>query len=170
MAWNKEIVFENIKGLNETDCVIFGYVTGITIRKFQYLWEIRIGGDDLFNKKMDEFQKEFNEYPLEHPFMSVWNKIIDGAKIEKLIYFTDYDNEYKECANRINRLWNMPQYHGLVCMILKAFAERDWDELEEKFNCSCEQVQSDIEDCCHTIVDNLDTEDLKTIIKFCGGN
>lgn len=172
MKWNKKIVLENMEKLNQTDYDIFAYATDISIDFFIDLWGERDNDAISFANKMDELQKNFESYPTGHPFRSLWNRIIVGAKKGTLIPFTYYGDEYKDCAMRINNVWNMENYHWAICIILKAFAERDWDELEEKFDGvydTYEEAQADIEHSCYTIVENLDTEDLKTIIKFCGG-
>lgn len=172
MNWNREKLLENTNGLNDTECEIFNFVTynSIDALRFVLKYEIKVG--DELNKMIEEYKKSFERYLEEHPFRRVWDKIIDGAKMEILIHFTDYGDEYKKCAERVNKLWNVPQCKGMVCMILKSFAERDWDELENKFDGiygAYEEAQIDIEHSCYTIVENLDTEDLKTIIWFCGG-
>lgn len=172
MNWNKEIVFENMEKLNQTERAIFAYVANVTISTFKGLHKYVDNRTLSLSMEMGKIQKEFESYPMKHPFRLVWGKIIEGAEVKSLIHFTEYDDEYKEYAEMVNNLWNISQYHDLVCMILKAFAERDWDELEEKFDGVYdiyEEAQSDIEHSCYTIVDNLDTEDLKTIITFCGG-
>lgn len=172
MNWNREKLFRNVNGFNDTDREIFEFVTNNSISDFTFCLRYSLDDDEL-NRNMGVFKILFERYVEEHPFRRVWDKLIKDANVKTLIHFTDYGDEYRECAMRVNKLWNMVQYHGLVCMILKAFAERDWDELSEKFDGvydTYEEAQSNIEVSCYTIVDNLDTDDLKTIINFCGMN
>lgn len=169
---DREKLFENFKNLNETEKEIFWYIQGGNI-DFDIFMDEEKFSDRFLETFIDNNNKSFRMYDEGHPFRKVWEKItydIYGQKT--LIHFMEYGDEYKKCAKLVNKLWNMPNYHKLVCMILKAFAERDWDEYNESF-CDVygwvERAQIDIENSCYTIADRLDVEDLKVIIKFCGG-
>lgn len=169
---NREKLVENFKNLNKTEKEIFWYVQGGNID-----FDIFMDKEKFSNRSLetfiDNYNKSFRKYGEDHPFRKVWEKITYGINGQKtLIHFMEYDDEYNKCAILVNKLWSMHSYHKLVCIILKAFAERDWDEYNESF-CNAyggvERAQIDIENSCYTIADRLDVEDLKVIIKFCGG-
>lgn len=168
---NKTKLIENYNKLNETEKDIVTYVIGGGI-DMPTLLKVAHIENEIDDMEFEEINSYFTAYNPTHPFRKVWNKMTKGCRMEKLIYFTEYGKTYKEYANTINKMWNMSQYRGLVLTMLKAFAERDWDELCDKLDGKYDDykaVQNDIEHTCYTIVDNLDEEDLKTIIWFCGG-
>lgn len=166
---NRDKLVENFNNLNETEKEIVLYVSNID---FKFLKDEENISDETLEELIDNYNKVFSHYGKAHPFRKVWGKITDGIAVKPLIYFMEYGDEYKKCAKLVNKLWNMPNYRNLVCIILKAFAERDWDEYDEAFcnEYGCfESAQNHIDYSCYIIADKLDVEDLKVIIKFCGG-
>lgn len=166
---NATKLIENYNKLNETEKDIVSYVIG-----GGYMPSVlnTTQTDDEVEKRFEKINSRFTHYVPNHPFSKVWDKVTKDCRMETLIYFLDYGNEYREYAKTINKMWNMPQYRGLILTMLKAFAERDWDELYDKFGGKYDdykEIQNNIEHTCYTIVDNLDEEDLKTITWFCGG-
>lgn len=102
-----------------------------------------------------------------HPYYKVWEKVIDGVQIDPLIAQTDlYGKNYEMLAKQINELY-MSEHHNTILIILKAFAERDFEEIVGKYWLDENIITiDDIDE--KMIVSNLDDKDLETIILFCG--
>lgn len=172
---------KNVNSLNDSELEIFKYVTDYNVK---HLADI-IKCEKLYlEEKIEEWNNMFQMYRnisgngKIHPFVNVFDKVVDGVITDTLIDYIDFynDQDFKVTASRVNELWNDKLYKPLVCIILKAFVERDWDEIYERFdgwrgieNVTIADVQDDIENTAHSVIGNLDTEDLKAIIKFCGG-
>lgn len=172
----------NVNSLNDSESEIFEYVTGCNMKYVKKVYEkydhLRL--EDDIKDWGDKFQmyRNISGNGKIHPFVKVFDKIVDGVITHPLIYYVDFynDQEFKETASRVNELWDNKLYKPLVCIILKAFVERDWDEIHSAFDgwrgiedVTIADVQDDIEKTAHIVVETLDTEDLKAIIKFCGG-
>lgn len=123
----------------------------------------------------DGFVNYFGYAPKDgvHPFNMVWQKITKGVNIDPLFSQTDlYGVTYKKLTERINELY-MGAYRNTINIILKAFAERDFDELDDKhcFESSeiyCDDLQNNIDQFADVVANNLDEDDLRTILSFCG--
>lgn len=169
---------ENAKGLTDIEKYIFYYVTNYDIDGLLN----GANSDEYVNQTLDICYRKYfityveNRNKLEHPFIKVWNKFTKGANLGKLIYVTAmYDGKYTERVDVVNMLYGK-EYRSTIHMILKAFVERDWDELSEKIwgvnaiddEINVRYVQDHIEDYANVVAENLDEDDLLAIISFCG--
>ena len=166
---NRAILNKNISNLCERDIDILKYVTG----KAPLWFELGTTTDDEIVKVLFRYFGEYitmTENGCVHPFYETLRKIVLGANVEKLIYHTDfYGKNYKQLAENVNKLWGS-EYRPTICTILKAFAERDFDELEPRFveGVTLKYVKEHIVDFADLIADNLDECDLRCILQFCG--
>ena len=165
----RAILNENISNLCERDVDILKYVTG----KAPIWFELSTTTD---NEIVDDLFHYFGRYKTMsengcvHPFYETFKKITLGANVEKLIYHTDfYGENYKQLAENVNKLWGS-EYRSTICTILKAFAERDFDELKPRFcvEVTLDYVKENITKFLDVIADNLDECDLRCILQFCG--
>lgn len=163
------ILEENITNLNDTEKEILEYVT-----HKQYNWfllhhitdeEIK----DVLYKNFAPFFGREADVEREHPFYNVMRKIVKNANVDPLIFQTDlYGPNYEELAKEVNKLW-CGKYRQTILMILKAFAERDFDALVERFefDITCEEIQKNIDHYADLVAENLVDSDLEAIINFC---
>lgn len=82
-----------------------------------------------------------------------------------IVQTTLYGHRYKGLADCVNSLYST-EYRDTIEIILRAFAERDFEEIVTRYNLG-DDVDYDSLDLS-LVVDNLDENDLETIIKFCG--
>lgn len=156
----------NLNALNDTELYILEYVS----EKNKEWWEnandndiinrlsyFRNGICDVYDPKCD--------YKTPHPYTIVYNKLT--RNIYPLIVQTDlYGKRYEHLADIVNDLW-FDVYEETIGIILRAFAERDCEEICEKHELDeCPEVLYD--EYLDLVVNNLDENDLETIIKFCG--
>lgn len=171
----RNVLSENIKNLNDTEKYILGYVTKWDVNKLIPTncltdYEIR---KVLYNGFSNYFSHPVGE--MAHPYLKVWHKIVDGAYMDKLISETElYGKRYGQLANAVNEVFGTLNRSN-VYTILKAFVERDWDELSQKFwfdwdddKLSPRLIQENIMEYGCVVAENLDEEDLKAILLFCG--
>lgn len=171
----RNVLSENIKNLNDTEKYILGYVTMWDVNKLIPTngltdYEIR---KVLYNGFANYFSHPVGE--MAHPYLKVWHKIADGVYMDKLISETElYGKRYEQLANAVNEVFGTLNRSN-VYTILKAFAERDWDELSQKLwfegdddNLSPRLIQENIVEYGCVVAENLDEEDLKAILLFCG--
>lgn len=165
----REILNKNISNLCERDIDILKYVTG----KAPLWFELSTTTDD---EIVDVLYNCFGMYfttsqsKCVHPFYETFRKITLGVRVERIIYQTDlYGEEYKRLAENVNKMW-ASEYRSTICTIIKAFAERDFDELQSRFwdEITLDYVKEHITKFADLIVDNLDECDLRCILQFCG--
>lgn len=167
----RHILNNNIKSLNDTESYVLEYVTKTPI---DWFFDHMASDNEVREVLYNSFVAHFGYAPKDgiHPFYKVWEKIVKGANIDALIAQTDlYGNSYKMLAEQINELY-MSEYRSCINIILKAFAERDYTEIADKHNfgneITKEKFVEDFEGYSELIVNNLDEQDLETIILFCG--
>ena len=164
MLRNKLI--DNLRELNDTEVYTLEYLTRKPLSWF--LDKHHVSDKEVRETLYNSFVHYFGYAPQDgvHPYYKVWEKVVVGSNIDELICQTDlYGKEYKELAEQINELY-MSNYCETIQIILKAFAERDFEEIADKYclgeNVTYANFDNDM------IVGNLDNQDLKTIILFCG--
>lgn len=171
----RNVLSENIKNLNDTEKYILGYVTKWDVNK---LIPTNCLTDDEIRKVLYNGFSNYFSHPvgeMAHPYLKVWHKIVNGAYMDKLISETElYGKRYEQLANAVNEVFGTLSRSN-VYTILKAFVERDWDELSQKFwfdfddnNLSPLLIQDNIIEYACVVAENLDEEDLKAILLFCG--
>lgn len=108
-----------------------------------------------------------------HPYYILYKVITLSTNIDKLISQTDLygsNSLYAMYANKVNKVYTS-EYKNRVLTILKAFAERDYDEIVERYqygdNITLKVIVSNIEKYAEDIASNLDTTDLESICMFC---
>lgn len=151
----------NLNALNDTEIYILEYIS----EKNKEWWE-SADGNDIINR-LNKFYYT-HQYKvgngLVHPYIIVYNKLTQN--IYPLIEQTDiYGKRYQYLSNIVNDLWT-DGYKETVGIILRAFAERDCEEI-------CNRYELDVDakvlydKYLECVIDNLDENDLETIIKFC---
>lgn len=160
----RDKLISNIEGLNIDEKILVRFVTKKDITWF--FDKDNVSDDSVVSVLYTTFFDYFSK--LGHPCEELFDKVINGAYTDKLIYQTDlYDKSYEYVAKLVNDLWGSDK-RSLVLIQLKAFAERDCDELEDKYEVDIDKVLSDIEKYADVVVNNLDERDLETIVLFCG--
>lgn len=171
----RNVLSANINNLNDTEKYILGYVTKWDVNK---LIPTNCLTDDEIRKVLYNGFSNFFSHPvgeMAHPYLKVWHKIVDGAYMDKLISETElYGKRYDQLAKVVNEAFGTLSRSN-VYTILKAFVERDWDELSQKIWLDCDDenlsprlIQENIEEYGCVVAENLDEEDLKAILLFCG--
>lgn len=175
----RDKLISNIDNLSEFEVYILFYVTHWDTYEFcdcENNSDEKVS-DVLCNSFAHYFGRDEGEYT--HPFVKVWRKVVDGINIDKLICHTDhYDKRYKALADEVNRLYGT-ENRSNIHAVLKLFVERDWDELCDKIRgcefCDDEKskikfTQEHITMYANVVANNLDEQDLVTILSFCGVN
>lgn len=173
----RNVLSANIKNLNDTEKYILGYVTKWDVNKLMATNSFGLTDDEIRKVLYNGFSNYFS-HPvgeMAHPYLKVWYKIVDGAYMDKLISETElYGKRYGQLANAVNEVFGTLSRSN-VYTILKAFVERDWDELSQKIWFDCDDdnlsprlIQENIEEYGCVVAENLDEEDLKAILLFCG--
>lgn len=165
----RHVLNENIKNLNDTDAYVLEYLTKVP---FDWFIDQMATDKDVRKTLYKAFAPYFGYESMMHPYYKVWKKISKGVNMDELIVQTDlYGHDYKMLAEQINELF-MDKYRPTIYIILKAFAERDFEELANKYcfieNFTCKDVIDNIKDYAEMVATNLDEEDLESIILFCG--
>lgn len=162
----RDRLINNLVKLCDTEIYTLEYLTHHEMNWF--CDKQNVSDESVRNVLFNAFAGYFGFAPKDgvHPYYKVWQKVVVGVHIEPLISQTDlYGKNYKMLAEQINELY-MSEYRNTILIILKAFAERDFEEIADK-HCLDEDVTiDDIDD--EMIVNNLDEQDLETIILFCG--
>lgn len=166
-------LIENLQKLNDTEMYIVEYLTK---KNFEWFKDTNSTDNNVRKVLYNAWVNYFGHTPEDgmHPFYLVWCKMVNGVNIDMLIPETDlYGHDYELLAKEVNELY-MSKYRPTILTILKSFAERDFDEICDRYgfdsndDVSVKSVQEDIESYSEYIVNNLDETDLMTIILFCG--
>ena len=173
----RKVLSANINNLNDTEKYILGYVTKWDVNKLMATNSFGLTDDEIRKVLYKAFSNYFSHHvgEMTHPYLKVWHKIVDGAYMDELISETElYGKRYGQLANAVNEVFGTFSRSN-VYAILKAFVERDWDELSQKIWFDCDDdnlsprlIQENIEEYGCVVAENLDEEDLKAILLFCG--
>lgn len=160
----RDVLNENINGLNDTEKQAVRYITSYTIDWFT---DKKHSDKDVLYVLKEGFCQYFKyeDYKPIHPFEMIWDKIVKGAHVCDLIRlpkeseedYVLYDEEYKNVAQKVNYLYKT-KYHDDVLIYLEAIAK--------KYKITQADGES-MEVHASNIAANMDTTDLLGVLLFC---